>query len=68
MHCWVHNEFVVLARALLRRVSRAKRACGPLLFVIGHTPQQRACSRLGFRSLVVTVNLNRCSSETATLC
>ncbi len=32
----------VLVRALLRRVSHAKRTCGPLLFVIGHTPHQRA--------------------------
>jgi hypothetical protein len=48
--------FPVLVRALLRRVSHAKRTCGPLLFVIEHTPQQPACTGLGFRSVVVTVN------------
>jgi hypothetical protein len=47
MRCWVRSEFAVLARALLRRVSHAKRTCGPLLFVIGHTPHQRACFRAG---------------------
>ncbi len=62
MLCWLHIEFVVLARALMRRVSYAKRTCGPLLFVIGHTPQQHACTGLGFRSVVVTVNrISRCS-------
>ena len=47
MLSWLHTEFVVLVRALLQRVSHAKRTCGPLLFVIGHTLQQHACSALG---------------------
>jgi hypothetical protein len=46
----------VLARELMRRVSHAKRACSPLLFVIGHTPQQHACSGARVSLGGVTVN------------
>jgi hypothetical protein len=57
-----HTEFVVLARALLRRVSYAKRTCGPLLFVIRHTPHQHACSRAGVLLRGGRSQLDRCSS------
>jgi hypothetical protein len=59
-----NTEFVGLRRALLQRVSHAKRTCGPLLFVIGHTLHQPACTGLGFRSVVVAVNKQ---GRTATL-
>jgi hypothetical protein len=63
--CWFGSQFVVLARALLRRASHAKRTYGPLLFVIGHTPHQHACSGAGVSLLAGPDKLDSRSCSSA---